>query len=228
MNDMNRMMLDIDAELKLTRPYTGMDALAPRVLQAIRQVPRDQFLPEEARAYAFYDGPVPIGFGQTISQPFIVALMTDLLQPKPEHRVLEIGTGSCYQAAVLSLLVRQVYSVEIIPELARQARERLETLGYLNVATCLGDGYYGWPEHAPYDGIIVTAAAADVPEPLLEQLKPGGRLVIPIGHPFQHQDLRLIEKAADGSYASRKILGVAFVPLTGQHPSGKSETVGWP
>ncbi|WP_045224480.1 protein-L-isoaspartate(D-aspartate) O-methyltransferase [Methyloterricola oryzae] len=228
MNDMTRMMLDIDAEMKLTRPYTGMEALAPRVIQAIRQVPRDQFLPEETRAYAFYDGPVPIGFGQTISQPFIVALMTDLLQPEPEHSVLEIGTGSCYQAAVLSLLVRQVYSVEIIPELARQARERLDGLGYRNVSACLGDGYYGWPEHAPYDGIIVTAAAPEVPEPLLEQLKPGGRLVIPIGPPYQYQELRLIEKAEDGSYASRKILGVAFVPLTGQHPFAKPETLGGP
>jgi protein-L-isoaspartate(D-aspartate) O-methyltransferase len=166
---------------------------------------------DERLAYA--NSALPIGQGQTISQPFIVALMTDLLALQPEHAVLEIGTGSGYQAAVLAQLVRQVYSVEVIPALAAASAARLRELGIYNVEIRVGDGRRGWAEHAPYDGIIVTAAAADVPRALLEQLRPGGRLVIPLGDEPRFQDLVLIEKATDGTLRQRNVLPVAFVPL---------------
>lgn len=178
----------------------------------MRSVPRHLFVPEELRAHAYDDSPLPIGEGQTISQPYIVALMTDLLDPQPGHSVLEIGTGSGYQAAILSQLVRQVYSIEVIPELAAEASERLQRLGYRNVSVKAGDGNAGWPEHAPYDGIIVTAAAAKVPAALLAQLRNGGRMVIPVGESGS-QELVLIEKSASGAIAERSILPVAFVPL---------------
>jgi protein-L-isoaspartate(D-aspartate) O-methyltransferase len=213
--EVSRMIRDIEAEVELTRHLIGKNALDPRVMDAMRRVPRDEFVPPEAKPYAFYDGPVSIGYGQTISQPYIVALMTDLLNPKPSDVILEIGTGSCYQAAVLSRLVKKVYTVEIIAELAREANERLARLGYPNVEIMTGDGYYGWPEHAPYDGIIVTAAAPTIPEPLIQQLKPGGRLVIPVGLPSQYQELMVVEKKADGELETCTVLGVAFVPLTG-------------
>lgn len=215
MTNLSGMMRDIEEEVALTRHLIGKDALNPKVLDAMRKIPRDRFVPPESKAYAYGNGPLPIGYGQTISQPYIVALMTDLLDPKPDDVVLEIGTGSCYQAAVLSLLVKRVYTMEIIPELAEQAEERLKRLGYRNVEVRAGDGHYGWPEHAPYDGIIVTAAAPYVPEPLLAQLKPGGRMVIPVGSDHHHQELMLVVKDERGQIETRSVLGVAFVPLTG-------------
>ncbi|MGQ9686020.1 MAG: protein-L-isoaspartate(D-aspartate) O-methyltransferase [Thiobacillaceae bacterium] len=215
MNDRETMLQDILWEVEVTRRYIGKDALDARVMQAMAEVPRERFVPEEMRALAFRNGPVPIGHGQTISQPYIVALMTDLLAPEPDDVILEIGTGSGYQAAVLSRLVRKVYSLEIITALAAEARRRLAELGYDNVEVLAADGYHGLPEHAPYDGIIVTAAAPHVPPPLIDQLKPGARLVIPVGRPGWSQELKMLEKAADGQVHEKDVLGVAFVPLTG-------------
>jgi len=208
------MLRDIEREVEYTRNEIGRDAFAPEVMTAMAAVPREQFVPEVSRQYAFVNGPLAIGHGQTISQPYIVALMTDLLAPRPRDTILEVGTGSGYQAAVLAELVRQVYSVEIIAALATAAGQRLARLGYANVSVRHGDGYHGWPEHAPYDGIVVTAAAPRVPPPLVEQLKPGARLVIPVGMPGGVQELRVVDKHADGSVTSRDILLVAFVPLT--------------
>lgn len=208
------MLNDIAEEVALTGWESGRDELDARVMAAMAAVPREQFVPELDRDQAFRNGAVRIGYGQTISQPFIVALMTDLLAPRAEHKVLEVGTGSGYQAAVLARLVGHVFSVEIIEALATSAQERLARLGYDNVTVRNADGYHGWEEHAPYDGIIVTAAAPHVPPPLVAQLKPGARLVIPVGLPHACQVLKLIEKHADGSSSSRDVLGVAFVPLT--------------
>ncbi len=191
-------------------------AISPDVIAAMGRVERHEFVPEALRAAAYEDRPLPIGYGQTISQPYIVALMTNLLEPTAGDRVLEIGTGSGYQAAVLAELGLEVYSIEIIPELGDEAAARLDRLGYDNVATRVGDGYYGWPDRAPFDGLVVTAAAGHVPPPLIEQLKPGGRMVIPVGEPFRVQQLVLITKAADGSLRSRQLLPVRFVPLTGR------------
>ena len=208
------MLRDIEREVAYTRHEIGRDAFAPRVMAAMAAVPREQFVPESGRHLAFANGPLAIGHGQTISQPYIVALMTDLLAPRPQDSILEIGTGSGYQAAVLAQLARQVYSVEIIAALATAAGQRLARLGYANVSVRQADGFHGWPEHAPYDGIVVTAAAPQVPPPLVEQLKPGARLVIPVGMPGGVQELKVVEKHADGSITSRNILLVAFVPLT--------------
>lgn len=188
-----------------------------RVLQAMATVPRHEFVPEGSERAAYYNRPLPIGHGQTISQPYIVALMTDLVAPGPGDSVLEIGTGSGYQAAILSPLVEQVYSIEIIEALAAEAKERLRRLGFDNVTTRLGDGYYGWAEHAPFDAIIVTAAASHVPPPLIEQLRPGGRMVIPVGGRFLTQQLLLIEKGEDNEIVTRQVAAVQFVPLTGEH-----------
>ena len=190
----------------------GVDHIDPRVLAALRSVPRHEFVPRELSHMAYSDRPLPIGLGQTISQPFTVALMTDLLQVKPSDRVLEIGTGSGYQAAVLSLLAREVYSIEIVAELGKSAALTLSRLGYASVTTRIGDGYQGWEEHAPYDAIIVTAAPNHVPQALIAQLKPGGRLVIPVGELFQ--ELMVVVKAADGTTTSRRVVPVQFVPLT--------------
>jgi protein-L-isoaspartate(D-aspartate) O-methyltransferase len=205
----------IDADFVATASYTGKKALDSRIRKAMANVPRHLFVPDTEKWLAYVNHALPIGHEQTISQPYVVALMTDLLAPKPDHVVLEVGTGSGYQAAVLSSLVRQLYSIEVIEELATSAAERLQRLGYDNVEVRAGDGSLGWPEHAPYDGIIVTAAARDVPPALVEQLKPGGRMVIPVGR-FYGQDLRLLEKHADGSIKSKSIIPVAFVPLTGE------------
>ncbi|MFA7387668.1 MAG: protein-L-isoaspartate(D-aspartate) O-methyltransferase [Thiohalobacteraceae bacterium] len=209
-----RMLRDIERGVEYTRHLTGKEAFAKRVMDAFERVPRQEFVPEDLRGRAYDDAPLPIGGGQTISQPYIVALMTDLLETQPDDIVLEVGTGSGYQAAILSGLVRQVYSIEVIEALATEARARLRRLGYANVEVRSGDGYNGWPEHAPFDGIIVTAAAPFIPEPLVEQLKPGGRLVIPVGVPYGEQDLMLVEKTPEGETRSRRILAVAFVPLT--------------
>jgi protein-L-isoaspartate(D-aspartate) O-methyltransferase len=190
-------------------------AIDPAVLDAMRQIPREAFVPEDVKAFAYEDSPLPIGYSQTISQPFIVALMTDLLNVGPGDTVLEIGTGSGYQAAVLSPLVDQVYSIEIVPELGERAAGTLEEQGFENVETRVADGYYGWAEAAPFDGIVVTAAAGQIPPPLVEQLEPGGKMIIPIGTPFSAQMLMLVEKQEDGSITTRQILPVQFVPFTG-------------
>ncbi|MBU0680631.1 MAG: protein-L-isoaspartate(D-aspartate) O-methyltransferase [Proteobacteria bacterium] len=214
--DIQEMLRTIEVETRMTRGATGLATLHPEVMDAMAKVPRHQFVPGYLRPHAYANGPLPIGSGQTISQPFIVALMTDLLCPAPDDVMLEVGAGSGYQAAVLSRLISKLYSVEIIPGLAREAGKRLRDLGYKNVEVRQGDGYHGWPEHAPFDGIIVTAAASHVPWPLQEQLKPGGHLVIPVGLPFHAQELVVLEKKSDGSFFSRDVLSVAFVPLTGQ------------
>jgi len=215
-----RMIADIEDEVALTAPLTGISHFDPQVMKAMAEVPREAFVPPELRAYAFDDGPLPIGHGQTISQPYIVALMTHLLKPQPRHRILEVGTGSGYQTAILSRLVEKVYSIEVVPELARQASELFSELGYNNIETTTGNGYQGWPEQAPYDGIVVTAAASHVPPPLIEQLKPGGRLVVPVGQPYSHQELFLIKKDTDGKVHHRNVLGVAFVPLQQEPADG--------
>jgi protein-L-isoaspartate(D-aspartate) O-methyltransferase len=177
----------------------------------MRTVPRELFVPRNVRPHAYKDYPLPIGFGQTISQPFMVGLMTELLEPKKNHRVLEIGTGSGYQAAILSGLVGELYSIEIVPELARSAAETLRSLGLLNVTVREGDGYRGWPEKAPFDGIILTAAPPEIPQVLLEELKPGGRLIAPIGE--RVQQLVVMQKSGDGKVTTRSVLPVSFVPM---------------
>ena len=183
------------------------------VLEAMQTVPRHLFIPEENRLYSYYDQPVPIGYGQTISQPYIVAFMTELLKLGKEDVALEVGTGSGYQAVVLSKLVKQVYTIEIIEELGKEASKRLKTMGYNNVEVKVGDGYKGWPEHAPFDAIIVTAAAKYIPQPLVDQLKPGGRMVIPVGGVYEVQDLMLITKDASSKVVKESIIPVRFVPL---------------
>ncbi|MGH8286746.1 MAG: protein-L-isoaspartate(D-aspartate) O-methyltransferase [Steroidobacteraceae bacterium] len=191
----------------------GRDIQNPRVLQALRTVPRHLFVPPAYTGDAYDDRPLPIGHGQTISQPYIVALMTELARPAPTDRALEVGTGSGYQAAVLAGLVSHVYTIEIVEPLAREAGQRLKKLGYENVTVRTGDGYAGWPEHAPFDVILVTAAPEEVPAPLLEQLAPGGRLVVPVGRVFAVQELRLIEKDASGKLRTTRVAPVRFVPL---------------
>jgi protein-L-isoaspartate(D-aspartate) O-methyltransferase len=183
------------------------------VLAAMRDVPRHLFVPPDLQSSAYDDRPLSIGHGQTISQPYIVALMTEIVRPQPGERVLEIGTGSGYQAAVLSRLVSHVYSIEIVEALAREAERRLTSLGYANVTVRIGDGYAGWPEMAPFDRIVVTAAPDHVPQPLVTQLRPGGRLVIPVGSIFEGQELQLLEKDDAGRVRTERIAPVAFVPL---------------
>ncbi len=208
-----RMIGTIQAHARTADAALGRKHIDPRVLEVMNEVPRHLFVPERLQVRAYDDRPLPIGHGQTISQPFIVALMTDLLELRSDHVVLEVGTGSGYQAAVLSPLAARVCSIEIIPALAQTARERLEQLGYTNVETKLGDGYYGWPDCGPFDGIVVTAAASHVPPPLLDQLKPGGRMVIPVGGPFVLQHMTIVTKLAGGRVKTRQTLAVAFVPL---------------
>lgn len=186
----------------------------PRVLHVMREVPRHLFVDAAHQSQAYEDHPLPIAGNQTISQPYIVALMTELLDLQPGERVLEIGTGSGYQSAVLSRLARDVYSIEIVPELARVSSERLRELGFQNVTVREGDGYRGWPEHAPFDGIVVTAAPPRIPEPLLDQLAPGGRMVIPVGDFFQ--ELKVFSKDKNGKVTEKDILPVRFVPMTGE------------
>ncbi len=196
----------------LTDAYAIRD---PRVVSVMRQVPRHLFVPPQYRFQAYEDHPLPIGEGQTISQPYIVAFMTEILRLKPGDRVLEVGTGSGYQAAVASLLAREVYTIEIFDTLASRAARTLSSLKYANVFTRRGDGYYGWPEKAPFDAIIVTCAGGHIPPPLLRQLRNGGRMVMPVGGPFMTQNLVLVEKAMDGSVTQRSVLPVAFVRLLG-------------
>ncbi len=204
----------IEAVVRAIRADIGKARLDDRVMAALARVPRHEFVPRSVRRYAYQNRPLPIGYGQTISQPTIVALMTDLLAVGEDSVVLEIGTGSAYQAAVLAELVAQVYTIEIVEPLGRAARQRLARLGYDNVEVRIGDGYDGWAEHAPFDAIMVTAAASHVPPPLLDQLKPGGRLVIPVGDRFLTQQLILIEKHDDGALTVTQVLpGVRFVPL---------------
>jgi protein-L-isoaspartate(D-aspartate) O-methyltransferase len=211
---MIRTIVDHAADVKSA---IGRDRIAPTVLEAMGSVPRHEFVPDDARREAYADRPLPIGYGQTISQPFIVALMTDLLQVGAGDVVLEIGTGSGYQAAVLARLARQVHTIEIVPALADAAAQRLQHLGYLNVATRQGDGYYGWQEAAPFDGIMVTAAAGQIPPPLIAQLKPGRRMVIPVGAAFALQFLVLVEVDGERKITTRQLLPVQFVPLTGRN-----------
>ena len=211
-----RLLEEIAREARETGAWTGRPAFAQRVMGAIAAVPREEFAAFGPTEAAYVNAPYAIGYGQTISQPYIVALMTDFLDPAANHVVLEIGTGSGYQAAVLSLLVRRVYSIEIVAPLAAAAGARLARLGYDNVEVRQGDGARGWPEHAPYDGIIVTAAAPEVPPALVAQLRPGGRMVIPLGYPGESQMLVLVTRDVDGRVTQRDLLAVAFVPLTGE------------
>ena len=208
------LLREIESEMRATAHETGHPALGAAVRRALASVPRERFVPTLMAELAYENRPLPIGEGQTISQPFIVALMTELLQPKPDHVVLEVGTGSGYQAAVLAQCVAKVYSIEIVASLGRRARETLDAAGYCNVETRIGDGYLGWPEAAPFDGIIVTAAPDHVPPRLIEQLKPGGRLVIPVGPHRALQQLLVIESARDGGAVTRRTIAVRFVPLT--------------
>ncbi len=209
-----RMLREIEGDVRATAGSTQRERLAANVLAALRKVPRDRFVPPELAGAAYENRPLPIGEGQTISQPFIVALMTDLAQPKKTDRVLEVGTGSGYQAAVLAECVDRVYTIEIVPALGRRATALLQELGYTNIETRIGDGYKGWPEAAPFDAIVVTAAPDHIPQPLIDQLKPGGRLVIPVGGQSAGQDLLVVEKSRDGRTLKRSALPVRFVPLT--------------
>jgi protein-L-isoaspartate(D-aspartate) O-methyltransferase len=212
-----QMLAEIEEGLRATSRYIDKKSFDMKVMQAMDTVPRHEFVPESMRVKAYDDRPLPIGHGQTISQPYIVALMTDLLQTQPEHRVLEIGTGSGYQAAVLSQLVKQVYSIEIIEPLGLSTAQLLDRLAYKNIETRIADGYDGWPQQAPFDGIIVTAAISHIPPPLVRQLKKGGRMIIPVGSRFQTQYLTLVEKDKQGAITTRQILPVTFVPFTGEH-----------
>ena len=211
------MLAEIRADVIATRAYIGRKTLRPDIFAALARVPRHNFVPRDVRAAAYANRPLPIGHGQTISQPYIVALMTDLLEPDPNDTILEVGTGSGYQAAVLAELAGDIHTIEIIPELADQARDRFDRLGYARIRTRQGDGYFGWPEAGPFDGIIVTAAADHIPPPLVRQLRNGGRMVIPVGHRFGVQQLLLITKGPEGELQTRQILPVRFVPLTGKH-----------
>jgi protein-L-isoaspartate(D-aspartate) O-methyltransferase len=206
---------EIATEMRLTAQSTGRPALSPRVMAALGKVRRSAFVPRQSEWAAYQNRPLPIGCGQTISQPYIVALMTELLDLQPTDKVLEVGTGSGYQAAVLSELVSSVYSIEVIPELSQRAGATLAAEGYSNVMLRVGNGALGWPEEAPFNAIIVTAAAERIPPALVEQLCSGGRMIIPIGPQHGDQELILISKSASGEISRRSVLHVAFVPLTG-------------
>jgi protein-L-isoaspartate(D-aspartate) O-methyltransferase len=206
---------EIAALARETREAVGKPAFDQRVMDVIARVPRHEFVPPDQVASAYLNRPLPIGHGQTISQPYIVALMTDLARVQADHKVLEVGTGSGYQAAVMAHLAKAVYTIEVIEPLGTQAARRLRAMGYDNVEVRVGDGYHGWEAHAPYDAILVTAAVSHIPPPLLRQLKAGGRMVIPVGAAFMVQHLMLVEKRLDGGVSTRQILPVQFVPLTG-------------
>jgi protein-L-isoaspartate(D-aspartate) O-methyltransferase len=205
--------LDIDRDWMLKHDIEGRGVTDPATLAAMRAVPRHEFVPPNWVREAYTDRPLPIGYGQTISQPYMVAYMTEVIQPKKEHRVLEIGAGSGYHAAVIGQTVDSVFTIEIIGELASIAKERLARLEYGNIVVRHGDGYFGWEEKGPFDAIVVTAAAEHIPPPLIEQLKDGGRMVIPVGTPFRVQTLMLVEKNGD-KVSTRSLMPVRFVPLT--------------
>lgn len=207
----------IEADVRVTSQYLNKQVLDPQVMKAMGKVLRHEFVPTVLQRHAYLNRPLPIGYGQTISQPYIVAIMTDLLKPASDNKVLEIGTGSGYQAAILAELVKQVYSIEIIKPLGEQAASRLSRLGYQNVTTKIGDGYFGWEANAPFDAIVVTAVASHIPPPLIKQLKVGGRMVIPVGSAFLTQQLLLVIKEKGNKITTRQILPVRFVPLTGDH-----------
>ena len=204
---------DAAREAMVREQIAGRGIRDRRVIEAMRELPRHSFIPAAERARAYDDGPVPIGQGQTISQPYIVALMTELLRPQPGDRVLEVGTGSGYQAAVLARLVKHVYTIELEETLARSATAVLRELKIENITVRTGDGYGGWPEHAPFDIVIVTAAPEHIPQPLIDQLKPGGRLIVPVGPRFTVQQLQLLEKDAGGVIKTTEVSPVMFVPL---------------
>ena len=208
-----KMIADINAMVVDTRSYTGVAALDEKVMQAMAMAPRHEFVPHSLREFAYLNNPLPIGEGQTISQPYIVALMTHLMNVDEDAVVLEVGTGSGYQAAILSRLVNHVYTIEIIEMLGKRAENTLAHLGYDNVTVKIGDGYAGWKEHAPFDAIIVTAAPEEVPQPLIEQLKTGARMVIPVGPQHGYQSLQVLEKQETGEVKITDILPVGFVPL---------------
>jgi len=209
----SRMVAEVEAMYAETRAETGLAAMSPPVREALGTVQRHRLVRPGEASRAYRNHPLPIGNGQTISQPYIVALSADLLNPKPTDVVLEVGTGSGYQAAVLAHIVSRVYSIELIPSLGNEARKRLEELGYGNIEVRIGDGYAGWPEKAPFDGIVVTAAAPNVPQALVDQLKPGGRMVIPVGGEAETQFLKVLTKRADGGVDEKRVLPVRFVPL---------------
>jgi protein-L-isoaspartate(D-aspartate) O-methyltransferase len=211
-----RLIQEVEAEVRLTSQYLGTERLDPAVIRALRAVPRERFVPEDLRGLAYANHPVPIGLGQTISQPYIVAVMSHLIGIKPGDRVYELGTGSGYQAAVLAEMGADVYTVEIVPELAARAAAVLAGLGYGRVRVRAGDGYLGWPEAAPFDAVIVTAAGPEIPRPLVDQLATGGRLVMPLGGTAETQWLVVITRQADGTLHRREVLPVRFVPITGE------------
>jgi protein-L-isoaspartate(D-aspartate) O-methyltransferase len=213
-----RMLAEIDATYAETRGETGLAAMSPAVRRAMARVDRHRLIPDGQRDLAYQNHPLPIGSGQTISQPYIVALSTDLLTLKGGESVLDVGTGSGYQAAVLAEIAAKICSIEIIPSLGNEARKRLEELGYGNIEMKIGDGYQGWAEKAPFDGIVVTAAAPNVPPALVAQLRPGGRMVIPVGGSGEIQYLKVIEKQANGGYSEKRVLPVRFVPLVPSKP----------
>ena len=215
MADINDMLRDIELTVTATRNEIGRDQLAGNVMAAMKKVRRELFVPREQKVFAYHDNPLPIGHQQTISQPYIVALMTDLLDLQSDHCILEIGTGCGYQAAILSELVKVVYTIEIIEPLQAGAQARLRRLGYNNVYSQCADGHQGWPQHAPFDGIIITAACDRIPEPLLEQLCVGGKMVVPVGSSLLGQSLLLLTKQSETRFSEQTILAVRFVPLTG-------------
>ena len=220
MDERDALMAEIEADMRETARWSGRAQLSPRVAAALATVRREAFVPTQSVGAAYANRPLPIGHGQTISQPFVVALMTDLLDLEPDDTVLEVGTGSGYQTAILAELAGKVFSIEVIPELASSASAALASEGYDNVVLRTGDGGFGWPEHAPFDAIIVTAAAPNILPALIEQLGPGGRMVAPVGPRHGDQELMLLRKDADGVVTSRTILPVAFVPLTGGPAAG--------
>jgi len=211
------MIKDIEQDVRETSLYINKEELDARVMKAMATVPRHEFVPDSQLASAYENRPLPIGHGQTISQPYIVALMTDLIDLKSGDKVLEIGTGSGYQAAILAEIAGSVYTIEIIEPLGEAVKERFERLGYKNINTRIGDGYYGWEEESPFDAIVVTATASHIPPPLIQQLKPGGHMVIPVGSRFLTQQLVLASKSKSGRMTTKQILPVRFVPLTGEH-----------
>lgn len=215
-NEKKSLWGDVEFQVSRLSSELGFDRISPAVRDALFKVPRERFVPERQRPYAYENRPLPIGYGQTISQPLIVAVMTEMLKLSPGDRVFELGTGSGYQAAVLDALGAEVYSIEIIPELGESARRILDETGHQKVQTRIGDGYFGWEEAGPFDGIIVTAASDHIPPPLIRQLKPGGRMLIPVGSRYVTQKLVLVTRDEQGAVRTQEILPVTFVPLTGE------------